>query len=171
MPDIRIAIQIVKGTESFIIYVENPMEETLQTGRLELGPESLKYLNTTRKWTMFFAILGFIFLGMMIIAGVAAGAFLSIFDQSPTGAEIPKWLFAAIMAAFAVLYFFPIFYLFRFSTFMRNAVQNYSSDDLRKAFKNLKAYFVYLGVLVIIVLALYFVAIVVAGASMALLKP
>jgi hypothetical protein len=147
------------------------MEETLQPNKLELGPESLRYLNTTRKWTMFFAILGFIFLGMMIIAGVAAGAFLSIFDQSPSGADIPKWLVIAIIAGFAILYFFPIFYLFRFSTHMRNAVQNFSNDDLRRAFRNLKSYFVYLGVLVIIMLSLYFVALVVAGASLVLLKP
>lgn len=146
------------------------MESSTDIKRLELNPESIRHLNTTRKWTMFFAILGFIFLGMMIFAGIAAGAFLSIFNPGPEGADIPQWLFILIMAFFAILYFFPIFFLFRFSTHMRNALQEYSNEDLKKAFRNLRSYFAYLGILVIILLAFYFIALVVAGASVAFLK-
>jgi hypothetical protein len=147
------------------------MENSIDSNRLELSPESLRHLDKTRKWTMFFAILGFIFLGLMIFAGLAAGAFLSIFDSSPEGADIPKWLFVVIILFFALLYFFPTLFLFRFSTHMRNAIQTVNNEELRKAFRNLKSFFAYLGILVIIMLAFYFIALVVAGASFALLKP
>jgi MFS family permease len=139
--------------------------------KLELGPESIRYLDKTRKWTMFFAIIGFIFLGMMVIGGIAAGAFLSIFNNSTQGADIPQWIIMVVILLLVLLYFFPVFYLFRFSTHMRNAIQTLNNDELRKAFRNMKSYWVYLGVLVIIMLAFYFIALVVAGASFALLKP
>ena len=41
---------------------------------------------------------------------------------------------------------------------------------MNKAFRNLKFYFVYIGVLVIIILVLYITALVIAGATMAFVK-
>jgi hypothetical protein len=41
---------------------------------------------------------------------------------------------------------------------------------LRKAFRNLKSFYVYTGILIVIVLVLYIVILVGAGASMAFLK-
>jgi hypothetical protein len=49
-------------------------------------------------------------------------------------------------------------------------VQSTSKEELRLALKNLKSYFVYIGVLVIIGLAFYFIALAIAGTSMAFLK-
>jgi hypothetical protein len=50
------------------------------------------------------------------------------------------------------------------------AVTNNDTTEINKAFKNLKYYFVYIGILIIIILTLYVVALVVAGTSMAFLK-
>ncbi len=146
------------------------MENSQEPRKIEIEDATLRYLNTTWKWTMFFAIIGFIFLGLMIIFGLLAGTFLSVFKSAEMGFGFPQvWLYVIILIM-ALLYFFPVFFLFRFSRHTRNALQTLSKEELHKAFKNLKNYFVYTGVLLILVLALYFVGLIIAGTSMAFLK-
>jgi hypothetical protein len=146
------------------------MENNIEPRKIELEEETLNYLNTTRKWTMFFAILGFIFLGLLLLFGLIAGTFLSIFKSSEMSTGIPQiWLFV-ILIILAILYYFPLLFLFRFSKHTANAVHTLSKEELHKAFRNLKSYFVYIGVLLIIVLVIYFIGLVAAGASMAFLK-
>lgn len=146
------------------------MENTLLENKIELDQESLKNLDSIRKWTMFFSVLGFIFIGILVIAGFAAGIFMSVFSSGEMGAGFPLWVLIIIIPAIAAIYFFPVFFLFRFSRHMRNAVMNLSNEHIRIAFRNLKYYFTYIGVLVIIVLAFYFIALVVAGSSLAFFK-
>jgi MFS family permease len=146
------------------------MENAPEVRKIEIEQDSLNYLNTTRKWTMFLAILGFIFLGLMLIGGLIAGFFLSAFKTTDIPVGFPEWLVFVIILIFAVLYFFPIFYLFRFSKHTSNAVHSLDKEELKKAFKNLKSYYVYIGIFTIIILAFYFIALIGAGASMAFLK-
>jgi MFS family permease len=146
------------------------MENAPEIRKIEIEQESLNYLNTTRKWTMFLAILGFIFLGLMIIGGLFAGVFLSAFKTADIPVGFPEWLIFVIILIFALLYFFPVLYLFRFSKHTSNAVHSLDKVELRKAFKNLKSFYVYVGVFTIVILVLYFVVIVGAGVSMAFLK-
>lgn len=144
--------------------------ENNENRRIEIEQDSLDHLNTIRKWTMFFSVIGFIFIGLMIIAGIVAGAFLSIFQTGEMGAGISRWIMIVFILVIALIYFFPVLFLFRFSIHTRNAVQSTSKEELRLALKNLKSYFVYIGVLVIIGLAFYFIALAIAGTSMAFLK-
>ena len=144
--------------------------ENNENRRIEIEQDSLDHLNTIRKWTMFFSVIGSIFIGLMIIAGIVAGAFLSIFETGEMGTGISRWIMMSFILVIALIYFFPVLFLFRFSIHTRNAVQSTSKEELRLALKNLKSYFVYIGVLVIIGLAFYFIALAIAGTSMAFLK-
>jgi len=146
------------------------MEINTKIRKIEIEQESLNYLNTTRKWAMFFSIIGFIFLGILLVAGLVAGTFLSVFNSPEMGGGIPQVLVFALVFILALVYFFPILFLFRFSKHTANAVQTLSKEELNKAFRSLKSYFVYIGVLLIIVLVIYFIGLVVAGTSMAFLK-
>ena len=146
------------------------MENNLEPRKIEIGQETLKCLNTTRKWTMFLAILGFIFLGLIIVIGLIAGTFLSAFNNSDTTQGVPESILFASLFLLAVIYFFPVLFLFRFSKHTSAAVMTLDEKKLQKAFKNLRLYFVYLGVLVIIVLSFYIIALIVSGASPAFLK-
>jgi hypothetical protein len=146
------------------------MENTQEIGKIEIEQKTLNSLNTTRKWAMFLAITGFIFLGLIIIIGAIAGTFLSTFSLTKTGHGIPELFISIIFLVLAVIYFFPVLFLFRFSKHMAHAVQTLDKQELHKAFKNLKSFFAYLGVLIIIVLSFYVVVLIVAGTSMAFLK-
>jgi hypothetical protein len=156
------------------------MENLQENKKIEIGQESLAYLNTIRKWTMFFAILGFIFLGLMLIIGLLAGSFMTALTSKMSGVESMQGVKAAggfasvivfiVMLVFAVIYFFPLLYLFRFSRHTEKAVTNLDPNEIQLAFKNLKSYCLYMGILIIIVLVIYLIVFIVAGASLAFLS-
>jgi len=146
------------------------MENLEEIRKMEIDREALNDLNTTRKWTMFLAILGFIGIGFMLIIGLFAGVFLSVFNTEQVPLGFPEWIIFVFILAFAVLYFFPVLFLFRFSRHTSNAVKTLDKQELNLAFKNLRSYYVYVGILVIVVLSMYIVAFIVAGASLAFLK-
>ena len=133
----------------------NQLEET-KNDNVELTRESLSYLNETRKWTMFLAILGFVFVGIMVIFSLM---FSAIFSALPgmTDAEMPfpSFLFGLIYLVMAGLYFFPILYLYKFSTFTKNAIMNRDSGQINDALKNLKSHYKFIGILTIVILVLY----------------
>lgn len=146
------------------------METSLENRKIEIEQETLNHLNTTRKWTMFLAIIGFIFLGLFIAIGVITGTFLSVFKPGETSIGISETLMYVIFFAFAVIYLFPVLFLFRFSKHTAKAVLTLDIHELHKAFKNLKSFFIYLGVLIIIALTFYVWALIAAGTSMTFIK-
>jgi magnesium-transporting ATPase (P-type) len=146
------------------------METNPEVRKIEIEQKTLDNLNTIRKWTMFIAIIGFILLGLLLIIGLIAGTFLSAFKSGETGLGIPESLGLIVIFVVAVIYFFPVFFLFRFSKHTGNAVQTLNKEELHKAFKNLKSYVVYLGILIIIGLSFYVITIIFAGSAIAFLK-
>jgi hypothetical protein len=143
------------------------MEDTKENGKIEICEETLKYLNSIRKWSMFFSILGFIATGLLIIVGLVAGIFLLVFDNGPALLGIPEWSVIAIILSVTVLFSFPLIYLYRFSKYSGIAVKNMDPSAIRTAFRNLKRYCVFIGILIIIVLIAYFIIFLASGASIA----
>jgi len=146
------------------------METTSEDRKIEMGPEILDSLNSTRKWTTFLAILGFIFLGLLIVAGLVTSVFLSTFKTTQANLGVPESLMIFFFIVAGAIYFFPVLFLFRFSRNMRDAIQNFDRHKLEKGFRNLRLYFTYIGIMVIIVLSIYVVALLFAGASISFLK-
>jgi len=146
------------------------METNPEIRKIEIGQETLKNLNTTRKWAMFLAIIGFILLGLIIVIGLIAGTFLTAFNSGEKSLGIPESLMFVPILLLAVIYFFPVLFLFRFSKHTAHAIQTLDKQELHKAIKNLKICFAYIGIMIIIIFSLYIVALIVAGSSMAFLK-
>jgi hypothetical protein len=146
------------------------MEIPTENTKIEIGKDTLNQLNVTRKWTMFLSIIGFIFLGLILIIGVIAGTFLTAFSTGENNLGVHGPLMFIPLVVVTVIYFFPILFLFRFSKHSAHAVNKYDVNEFNLAIKNLKLYFAFLGILVIVILSLYVVVLVVAGSSMAFLK-
>lgn len=146
------------------------MENLQENRKIEIEQETLNDLNTTRKWSMFMAILGFIFLGLMIIIGLMAGTFFSALSPETAGMKIGGAFFFIIFLIMAVIYFFPVLFLFQFSRHTGNAVASLDKAELHKAFRNLKSYFVYIGILIIIGLSIYLISLIFIGSSLSFLK-
>jgi heme/copper-type cytochrome/quinol oxidase subunit 2 len=146
------------------------METTTEDRKIEMSPEILNNLNSTRKWAMFLSVLGFIFLGLLIVAGLTTSLFLTTFKTQEANLGIPESMMIIIFVVIGAIYFFPVFFLFRFSRNTRDAIQNLDGQKFAKGINNLRLYFTYIGIFVIVVLSIYVVALIAAGASISFLK-
>lgn len=146
------------------------MEPAPKERKIEIGPEILNNLNSTRKWTTFLSILGFIFLGLLIVAGLTTSLFLTTFRTQEANLGIPESVVIIVLIVIGAIYFLPVFFLFRFSRNTRDGIQNLDRHKLEKGFNNLRLYFTYTGIMVIVVLTIYVVGLVAAGASISFLK-
>lgn len=132
------------------------METELTNQKLEFTEQTISYLSETRKWTMFLSILGFIFIGLIVL-GIPLIIGLQDYNKGPWFATfIPLILLVAI-------YFFPIYYLYMFSSLSKKAIRESDNTSMELAFKNLKSHYKFMGILVIILLCFYFIAGLVAG--------
>jgi Family of unknown function (DUF5362) len=123
---------------------------------LNFSENTKKYLLETGNWTLFFAILGFIFIGLMILAALFAGTLFSTFSTQEH--PLPSFvgiLIGIVYVFIAILYFFPIYYLYTFATQIKKALVQKDNFLLESAFKNLKSHYKFIGILTIVVLAFY----------------
>ncbi|MBL7683873.1 MAG: hypothetical protein JNK00_10980 [Flavipsychrobacter sp.] len=112
------------------------------------------YLEMTR-WTKFLAIVGFVILGLMVLLGLFMGSIMATaMGGSAMGAmgSIGLTLLYLLMAA---LYFYPTYALYKYSVLIKPALANADTELFNKAINYKKNMFVYMGVLMIIVIALY----------------
>lgn len=146
------------------------METSAEERKLEIGPDILKNLNTMRIWTTFLSVLGFILIGLFIIAGIATGMFLTTFSTTKAALGIPESMVIILLFVSGAISLFPVVFLFRFSKNIRDAVQNNDQQKLDRGIRNLRKYFAFIGILVIIAITAYALGLIYAGASMSFLK-
>jgi hypothetical protein len=141
---------------------------------LQIDGDSQAHLRESAKWGKFLSIMGFIFCGLFVLAGIFAGTiFASLGDQygtstSPMPGSFMGGLMTAVYIILALVYFFPCLFLFRYSGRMQVALRNNDQLQLNTAFANLRSLFKFLGILTIIVLAFYVIALLIAGLGAAL---
>ena len=125
------------------------------TDKLIVSSQSSVYLNETGKWAKFLAILGFCFIGLFVVFALFAGTILSSMGNE---LPYPGAVLSGIYLLLGLLYFFPVYYLFRFSSKIRSALYTKSNPDLDSAFENLKAHYKFIGILMIVVMSFYILA-------------
>ncbi len=130
---------------------------------MELSAQSVIYLNDTRKWTLFFSILGFIFMGIMILGVIFMLTIFGSMSPMASPASGMGVMLAFFYLALGALYFFPIYYLFKFSTHSKNAIYSENSEQIELAFKFLRLHYKFIGILTIIILAIYVLIFIIAA--------
>lgn len=123
--------------------------------QLTLNGKAKGFLRETAKWAKFLSILGFIGIGLMIVFSLFAG---TLFNAIPEAQAIPfdvGLVMTISYLVFAALYFFPVYYLYQFSSKMKTALLTKNDDTLSDAFEVLKSHYKFIGVLTIILLSLY----------------
>lgn len=141
---------------------------TQESPKMELHKETLNNLNETGKWTNFLSIMGFIFIGLMIVLGFFIGSIFSENANDQNNTPFSGTIIGFIYLMMGLIYFFPVLYLYKFSTFTKKALMHQNPDDLNEAFKNLKAHYRFMGIITIVLIAIYLLAFVIGiffGAS------
>lgn len=133
---------------------------------LVLNDQAIAALRESAKWCMFLSILGFIGIAFMIIAGLFMSVAMSAMPDNPElgSAMGPlgaiKAYFGIMYIVIAALYFFPIYYLFKYANGTKRALESSNSDVLSDALVNLKSHHKFLGITAIVVISLYIVIII-----------
>ncbi|MCX6248394.1 MAG: hypothetical protein NTW10_11740 [Bacteroidetes bacterium] len=139
--------------------------------KIELAGETILHMNEIRKWAQFLSILGFVTIGLLLLIGIIM-IVASLFVASSIGSALQYDQFGLIgplmgvfYFIFAVIYFFPVFYLYRFSQHAKHSLVHIgmaesSTEQMSKAIAYLKKHYRYIGIMTIILLATYPVVII-----------
>lgn len=137
------------------------MEETsvFEKFELHLDETAKDFLKETAKWAYFLSILGFVGVGLFVVIAIFAGAIFSTLGATVPGAGVLAGSFGALMSFFylliAAIYFFPVYYLFRFGSNAKKAFRDNDSEMLTSSLGYLKSHYKFIGVLMASILVLY----------------
>ena len=145
------------------------MIDQIENNDLGLTTAAKAFLKESAGWTKFISIVGFVFLGLIVIIALFAGSLMGAAMEASGMAMMGGAFITVIYLAITVLYFFPIYYLFQFSSKMKAALQNQSSELLEQAFSNLKSHYKFMGILLIIACAFYAIALIFGGLAAAMM--
>jgi hypothetical protein len=122
------------------------------------------HLLETTRWTKFLAIMGFIFIGLLIMIALAVMTMGSMFSSYPGMGNLGSGFGAGlgfIYFIIAAIYLYPIYALFKFSSSMKRGINTGSQDLITDAFRHQKNMYRFIGILMIIVIAIYLLAFIV----------
>ena len=144
--------------------VPEPVVTTSSSEELIMTPDSIASLDRMIYWAKFLSILGFIGVGFMLIGAISI-AFVGNNLMGPGAAGI-----SLIYLVLAVIYFTPMYYLFKFSSHGRRVITQKSQHQTDQGLIYLAAHYKFIGVLAIVLLSLYvliFIGLFAAGIGMA----
>ncbi|MFD1162415.1 MULTISPECIES: DUF5362 family protein [Hwangdonia] len=134
-------------------------KSAFESFELEIGEDIKGLLKETSSWTYLLSIIGFIGIGLMVIAGVFLGAMMgtnTFGSSNPYDAMgFPMGYFGLIYVGMGLIYFFPVLYLFNFSRKMKNALSTTNKADFKSAFTNLKSHYKFMGIFAIVIISIY----------------
>ena len=140
------------------------MESTIQSNLFDLQVDhnTMSYLRDADRWAKFLAIAGFIFCGLFVVVAILVLSLLSSLFNS-VGAQgvygIGALPIAFVYVLIAVLNFFPCLYLYNFATRMQTALRSNDQEQLNTSFRNMRAFYRFVGVMMIIALGFFLLGI------------
>jgi hypothetical protein len=145
-----------------------------QTTTEAVPSEAITQLQRTKPWVRFFGVMMWIATGLMLLGGIAVGiGAIAGLASAQTGMAEKGMLIgmAAAYVVFGFLYLYPSMKIWAYGTAIGKLAESRSAEDLVKALDQQRAFWKFIGVMMIIMFVIYFVAIVVmiaVGASGAL---
>jgi len=142
-------------------------QRDLLSNDLVISSISQSNLLSSAKWAKFLAIVGFIFIAIMVLGGLFAQTLMSYSGSASSAysGDLIKYM-GIVYVVFAVILFFPCLYLFKFSNKMQEAVRTFSQESVDNAFIKLKSMFKFYGIFTIIILIVYALALIAGMGSM-----
>lgn len=137
------------------------MEENvaLQEPELELNESAKEFLKEAAKWAYFLSILGFIGIGLIVVLAIFAGSIFSTIGNMTPGMRGFGSSFGIIITVvyliIALLYFFPVYYMNKFASNAKTALQENDTETLALSFEYLKSHYKFIGIMSVIAMCLY----------------
>jgi hypothetical protein len=140
------------------------MESTTPSNLFELQVDHIGtvYLRDAARWARFLAIAGFVFCALFVVVAILSMTVLSsLFNSMGASgvAGIGGGVIAVVYIGIAVLDFFPCLYLYKFAARMQVALNSNDQEQLNSSFLNMRAFYRFVGVLMIIALGFWLLGI------------
>jgi hypothetical protein len=137
------------------------MQDDQSLFSLTIDPETKLHLNDAAKWAKFLAISGMALLAIFAVINIwglaLSNGLMPANDEFGSSAMLTQFgLIMIVVSIIAiVILFFPLFFLLKFSSNLKTALAANNQEALVEAFLNMKRYFRYLGIMVLIVIVFY----------------
>jgi len=134
------------------------LDKHVTTEGTGLASENKQYLYESARWAKFIGIVGFIFTGIIVLVALFAGTILaSTLAMSEMGGAgvLGGGMISLIYILFALIFFFPSLYTYKFGNKMKNAIANDNEQQMTEGFKNLKSMWKFWGIYMIVALGFY----------------
>lgn len=128
------------------ILQQNPQEEE----GLRIPEKTISGLNETRRWAMFMSILGFIVSGLLLLAALFIGSFMSFVPEEAYNAPFSKHLFPVLYLIGAFINFIIALFLYKFSSKTKDAIHWRKPELMHKALNNMKLFWRWVGIFTIL---------------------
>lgn len=128
---------------------------------LQIDAQSQSYLGETAKWAKFVAIVSFVLVAIMIFAFLALAALTTTTPFSDSAMRFYGGGVLVVMAiVMTIVIVIPNVFLLRFATRMQAALRNNDQPSLISAFSNIKSCYKFIGILYIVMIAIWILGIV-----------
>ncbi len=128
------------------------MRESAAVFNIEIDEHVRSLMLNMARWTKFLAILGFIFMGLMLVGAVIVGGYgkagNSTLDENTQTVLIGEAI--GLCIASIAISFYPCYTLLMYSGKIKKAFLADSQELFEKAIRNLKNTFQYMSILMII---------------------
>lgn len=131
---------------------------SFESFELQLNSAGKEFLRETAKWANFLAIIGYIFLGLLVLGALmffAMGSMMSSLSGMGAFGALGGGFVGVIYIIMALIYYFPITYLYRFASRTKRALSENNTESLTEALENLKSHYKFIGIVTLIFLSLY----------------
>ena len=126
---------------------------------LVIDQDGSNYLTETAKWAKLLSILGLILSVLMVLGGIAV-AFLGTTLNNISGLRGLGPFLGIIYLLLGLLYLYPSWALLQFATTISSGLKKSDQVLVNEGLKNLKSCFRFWGILSLIIIGIYAVAIV-----------
>ena len=150
------------------------MESYLSPASGDVSSAVVDQLAKTKGWTLFFSVMLWIGSGLMLFAGIAlvgvgavGGAAGAAFDEmgDEMGGRIGMILMGALYIVLAIIYIYPALKLSKFSSRCSQLIYQPTETTLVGALNEMRAFWKFVGIWMIIFIALYPIVIIIAVAA------
>jgi hypothetical protein len=121
--------------------------------------KTVEMLRQTQPWVRFLSVLGFIGTALMILAGLFGLLGAAMGGSAELGVMMVAYLLVGL------LYFIPTMYLSRYATAINRFRQGLHVAEMETALEAQKSFWKFVGIVTLVILALYVVLILVAIAG------
>lgn len=138
--------------------------ENLETPQLIVTEDMRSYIYDMAKWANFLGIIGFVLSAFMLMAALTVGPAI---NANPEMAKMlgqfgamDRATFSLVFFIYGIAFFYPSFLMVRYAAKAKQGVLYGEQANLNEAMAKLKSLFKYFGILAIIIIGLYLMALV-----------